>query len=506
MPEAIPQAPELPEPEPVPVLKSKVLIGLGSLLQRQFLVKGGTLLGNIILARLLLPSKFGIYGIVAFIVQCFSSFGDVGFGPALIQKKGELQREELSTAFWTQIILVSLTVAGLWLVAPFVHRLYPTLPPHAPWLVRGLGLSLLFLSSKSIPVILMERALDFQRIALIEVLETAVFHVIAITLAIYHWEEWSFILAAIGRGFCGATLAYFLSSWRPEWMFRPSFVRPLVSFGLPYQLNFAVGFLKDAVAPLFVGAYIGTEAVGYLTWARTYAFTPLLLSESYGRIAFPALSRIQSERPLLTRAIEDSIRMLTFLMVPLTGMGMALAEPATAYLFGETWMAGLPAFYFYCTSPLAVGIFLPMYSGILALGHSRLILSMTGLLLVLEWGLGVPFILRYGFVGLAMNQPIIAAIFYFVYKRALAKEDIRPRILANVGMVLLATACGGALTWATSRGMGVRGFSVFPLFGVGLAVVYGLIYLFQPTLIREFWENVRRMWVRSDRPLCKKSF
>ena len=56
---------------------------------------------------------FGIYAIVQFVVQFFSTFGDVGIGAALIQKKGELSREELSTTFWLQQMLVWLVVGML---------------------------------------------------------------------------------------------------------------------------------------------------------------------------------------------------------------------------------------------------------------------------------------------------------------------------------------------------------------------------------------------------------
>ncbi|MBF0499251.1 MAG: oligosaccharide flippase family protein [Candidatus Riflebacteria bacterium] len=463
-------------------------------MRRQVLVKSCIFIGNIILARLLLPSKFGIYGIVAFVVQCFSTFGDIGFGPALIQKRGNLLPEELSTAFWVQIILISGVVSVLWIFAPWVGAIYPSLPAHAPWLVRGLGISFLLLSCKSIPIILMERSLDFKNIAMIEILENVTFHGTAILLAYRGWEEWSFIIAAVSRGFASICMTYLISPWRPQLYFQLKLIRNLVAFGVPYQLNFAIGFLKDAVAPLFVGAYVGADAVGYLTWARTYAFAPLMLSESFGRIAFPAFSRIQTDRELLTRAIERSIRMLTFLMVPVTAMMMALARPMTLLLFKESWLPGLPAFYLYCTSPLVVGVFLPLYSAILSLGKSRVILHMTELLLVLEWVLGVPFVMKFGFVGLALNQPIIALIFFFVYKKALAMEGIFPNIISNARMVFLTSAVSAASVYWLEGIFTDNRYVVFPLFASGLFLTYSLIRVFSPDLIREFQDDIRKIF------------
>uniref|UniRef100_UPI00262BDBBA oligosaccharide flippase family protein n=1 Tax=Geobacter sp. TaxID=46610 RepID=UPI00262BDBBA len=102
-------------------LKKKSLSGIYALMVRQVFVKAIFFAGNIILARILVPEVFGIYAIVNFVIQFFSTFGDVGIGAALIQKKGELTREELSTTFWLQQILACF-VAGIAIFAAPLAR------------------------------------------------------------------------------------------------------------------------------------------------------------------------------------------------------------------------------------------------------------------------------------------------------------------------------------------------------------------------------------------------
>ncbi len=70
--------------------------------------------------------------------------------------------------------------------------------------------------------------------------------------------------AAITRAFLGAVIIYAFSSWRPSFHYRFESVKGLVRFGLPYQGNQILNFMKDAVTPLFVGAYAGAAAVGYV--------------------------------------------------------------------------------------------------------------------------------------------------------------------------------------------------------------------------------------------------
>ncbi|MBF8258742.1 MAG: undecaprenyl-diphospho-oligosaccharide flippase, partial [Actinobacteria bacterium] len=103
---------------PLAEVKEKSLAGVGSLFRRQLVIKTVFFLGNVLLARILAPQVFGIYAIVAFVVQFFSTFGNVGLGAALIQKKGELSGEELSTAFWFQQMLVGVVAVLIVLTAP----------------------------------------------------------------------------------------------------------------------------------------------------------------------------------------------------------------------------------------------------------------------------------------------------------------------------------------------------------------------------------------------------
>jgi len=341
-------------------LKRKSFSGIGTLVKRQVAVRLLSFLANIALARLLVPEVFGVYAIVTFVVQFFSTFGDVGIGAALIQKKGELTREELSSTFWLQQALVLLVACAVIAAAPLAGLVYPSLPSYGSWLIRVMALSFMLASLKTVPAILMERRLDFGRIAIVDIAETVIFYSSALALAFCGYGVWSFIIAALSRSFTGACLIYLLSGWRPTRDLKFSSVRAIVRFGIPYQGNTILGFVKDAATPLFVGAYSGAAAVGFVNWARSSAFAPLMLSEAFGRVAFPAFSRIQTDRDMLARAVERSMRAITLLMFPVTSLMVALGPELVSVVFTDKWLPALPAYYFYCTSPLVIGVVLPM--------------------------------------------------------------------------------------------------------------------------------------------------
>lgn len=474
-------------------LKQKSYSGIGALIKRQVVVRLLSFLANIALARLLAPQAFGVYAIVAFVVQFFSTFGDVGIGAALIQKKGELTREETSSTFWLQQFLVWAVVCAVMLAAPLVLRLYPSLPSYGVWLIRAMAVSFALTSLKTVPAILMERKLDFGRIALVDIAETAVFYSAALLLAFNGCEVWSFIVAALLRALTGTVLIYSLSDWLPSADFNSSLLKGLVRFGLPYQGNTVLGFIKDAVTPLFIGIYAGAAAVGLVNWAQSAAFAPLVLSSAFGRVAFPAFSRIQGDRELLARAVERSMRGITLVMFPVTALMLALGPEIIKVVFTEKWLPALRAYYFYCASPLFVGVVLPMYSAILALGRSGIVLKMMGALLVLEWGLGVPLVMAFGFNGIAFSQPFIAALFCFVYRRVLSSESVNISVFVNIRTSLFSALAAGL---AAKFAMGLLDASPVTLAAAALAggaVYAAAVWAAEKPVLLEFRDNFLRM-------------
>ena len=466
---------------------------MGALFFRQIFVKVVFFAGNIILARILAPQIFGIYAIVNFVVTFFSTFGDVGIGAALIQKKGEMSQEELSTTFWLQQMLVWLVVGGVVAAAPLALKVYPSLPPVGVWLIRAMAVSFLFSSLKTIPAILMERNIDFKRIAWVDITENMAFQVVAISCAFMGFEAWSFILAAITRALLGAILIYAISPWRPSFQYRFESVKGLVRFGLPYQGNQILSFIKDAVTPLFVGAYAGAAAVGYLNWARNFAFAPLIISETFGRVAFPAFSKLQDDKELLARTVERSIRMMTLVMFPISAIMVALGPEMTHVVFTDKWMPGINAFYLYCLSPGFIGLFLPLYCGILSLGKSRILLLMTIGLIVFEWGLGIPLVLKCGFTGVAMTQPVTIPIFGYIYYLVLKRHDIEVKVIRNIKWQFITAILSAALVKFTMVFFEANVLSVGFVGVVGLLVYYLSVTFCDTTLKVEMLDYFRKI-------------
>ena len=85
-------------------LKQKTVSGIMWSAIERFSLQGVQFIIQIILARLLLPSDYGMIGMLAIFLQVAQVFIDSGFTNALIQKKDRTE-EDFATVFFILIFL-----------------------------------------------------------------------------------------------------------------------------------------------------------------------------------------------------------------------------------------------------------------------------------------------------------------------------------------------------------------------------------------------------------------
>ncbi|MBI3342465.1 oligosaccharide flippase family protein, partial [Candidatus Curtissbacteria bacterium] len=147
----------------IEIVKKRAVVGIVTLVLRTFFIQAFTFLATFLLTVILEPSVFGIFFLVSAIINFFVYFSDVGLAAALIQKKEELTKKDLSSTFTIQqIIVVSLTVIAL-IASRQIAKFYG-LNSDGLLLMRVLMFSLFLSSLKTIPSILLERKLSFGKL------------------------------------------------------------------------------------------------------------------------------------------------------------------------------------------------------------------------------------------------------------------------------------------------------------------------------------------------------
>lgn len=393
----------------VEAFKGKLIRGVLALTTRTFILQAISFASTFILTILLSPSVFGVFFIVSAVISLLSYFSDFGLAAALIQKKEEPSRAELVSAFTLQQLLVGGICLFLFILSLPIGSLYK-LDADGIFLLRALLVSFFLSSLKTIPSVLLERKLQFETLVLPQILETFAFYFVAILLALAGQEVTSFAWAAIARGMIGTIALHIISPWKIGIGISFGSLKALLNFGLPFQANSFLAFVKDDLMTLFLGKILPVAHIGFLGWAKKWAEAPLrLIMDNIIRVTFPAYSRLQDDRIVLGKAVEKSFFFLGLFIFPISAMLILYIRPMIEFIPKYSkWTPAIFAFYLYTASAIFSSFSTPMVNALNAIGKIKATLLLMVFWTGLTWILVPIFSISWGFNGAATAALVIS--------------------------------------------------------------------------------------------------
>ncbi len=457
-------------------IKKRSITGVVALTSRTFFLQMVNFASMFLLTIFLAPEVFGVFFVVTAGVNFLNYFSDIGLAAALIQKKEKLTPADLKTTFTIQqalvIFLVILAFLGSSRIAVFYN-----LSPAGLWLFRALVISFFLSSLKTIPSVLLERKLDFNRLVIPQIGETILFNFVAVFLAWRGAGVASFTWAVLVRGVSGLILIYLLSPWMPGLALNWASAKKLLSFGVPFQANSLLALFKDDLLTVFLGKVLPFAQVGFIGWAQKWANMPLrFIMDSVIKVTFPAYSRLQDNLPALRAGIEKALFAVCFLTFPaLVGLALlasSLVEFLPRYL---KWQPALLALYFFCFQAALACVSTILTNTLNATGRIKTTLKLMVIWTVLTWILTPIFIYFWGYNGVAPAAFLVATT--VVLPVWLTKKIVDFNLWENVGRPLLGALIMGVVLYLTIP-LVVKG-----LFEIALMVVLGVIIYLSAMLI-----------------------
>lgn len=405
----------------IALIKKRSIKGVFALTSRTFFVQVVGLISNLLLTIFLSPSAFGVFFVVSAAIAFLSYFSDIGLAAALIQKKEPVTEDELRTTFTIQqVLVVSICIVALVLSGPIAS--FYSLENQGLWLFRALVVAFFLSSFKTIPSILLERELRFEKLVIPQIVETLFFNIAAVALAMAGFGILSFTIAVLLRGISGVVVMYAINPWRIGFSFSKPAAKRLLSFGLPFQANSFLALLKDDLLIVYIGKVLPLAQVGYIGFAQKWALTPLrLIMDNVIRITFPSFSRLQHEKEILGRGIEKSIFTSCFVIFPAL-VGLVVLSPYFIQLIPKyaKWEPALFSLAFFSINAALSCVSTPLTNALNAIGKIKITLYLMIFWTAATWILTPIAIARFGFNGVSIASAVISAsvivVIYLVKK------------------------------------------------------------------------------------------
>jgi O-antigen/teichoic acid export membrane protein len=398
-------APPTPQdaPEQAPLLARSEIAdratrGAISVMARGFGIRAIGLLGNILLARMLLPADFGMISLGNTIMAFGAFLASGGLGATLVRQAGKVARHDLQAVFGFQLAIT--TVVALLVTAVGVPL------GQAGALAAIMTWSLVIDSGRAPTSIPLEREMAYRLVLQAEVIEVFAWNAFAVAAVVAGLGVWGVAAAQIVRaltGYLALTLRGPTGFMLPRLAWART--RHLLSLGIKFQTLQVVLLIRDEGMAIAIAAIGGFEALG--VWNIVYRFTTvvIILMESLWRVSFPAMSRLretgEDPMPVVERAAGMAAVVSGVLVVPLAGAAPALVP----VLFGSHWTPAVRVLPLAaCAVMLAGPITSIAFGYLLSEARAGVLLRMAIADGLTTWAIGLPLLAAVGVIGLGAGQ------------------------------------------------------------------------------------------------------
>jgi len=301
---------------------------------------------GVILARILMPSDYGLIGMLAIFFAFTELFIDSGFSSALIQKKDRTE-VDYSTIFYFNLIVSILLYLILFFSAPLIANFFNT--PVLSVLTRVLSLNILFNSLSLVQQTRLTINLEFRTQAIVSLICVIISGSVGILMAYHGFGVWALVIQNITSGIVRTALYFFINKWIPKWIFSVSSFKQLFGFSSKLLGAGLLGAIFNNIYSLLIGKLFSAKDVGFYSRAMQF---PQLLSDLFTTVlqgvTFPIMTSMQDDRTRLISVYDRLMRMSVFFVIPALTLFALVAEPFIRLLLTEKWMPVVPLIQWLC--------------------------------------------------------------------------------------------------------------------------------------------------------------
>jgi PST family polysaccharide transporter len=295
---------------------------------------------TILLARLLSPHDFGLVAMVSALVGFAPMLIDLGTTEASTQK-AHITRADISALFWLNIaisgILTVLLAGGSGLIAHAFGE--PSLSGIA--VVSSLSFIMAALSTQHYA--LMRRAMQFRRIAMIDISANVVGSIVSVAMALSDLGYWSLVAKPIVTAGLAAVGVWLSCPWVPG---RPQLtpdVKELVGFGMGVTGFTMTDYLARSADRIALGYFYGAGPLGYFQNAfLIYSNLLSIITDPLHNIAVSGLSKLRGNVDELKRSWTAALSSLSFFSAPAFAVLAVTGQDFVVILLGEKWAPAGP--------------------------------------------------------------------------------------------------------------------------------------------------------------------
>lgn len=355
-------------------IKNKIVTGFFWQLSQKVLCQVVSFGISVVLARLLLPSDYGVIAICSMFLVLTGIFIGGGLGTALVQKKNA-DDIDFCTVFYSGLVLSIAVYLAVFFAAPYIAIFFKNEQITA--VIRVLALSMPIGTLSGVQNAFVSKQMIFKKFFYSSLIGTIASGAVGLGMALTGFGVWALVGQNLVSTITNTLVLFCIIDWHPKLIFSYERFKQLFSFGWKMAVvNILTTFFYQ-LKGYVIGYKYSTAQLAY--YNRGEGLPGILYNNINGTISdvlFPALSQLQDDKEALKRALSRAMRISSFFLIPALFGLAAISDKLVIIIFSEKWAPSIPFMQVICMISCSDILGMANYQAIKAVGRADTLLKM----------------------------------------------------------------------------------------------------------------------------------
>lgn len=349
---------------------SKIAIrGIGWMWALRVLTRGLSFLRIAVIARILTPASFGLYGIAALVLSFVEVLTESGINILIIQDKENLNKI-INTAWIISIFRGILIFIIILLTTPLIVNFFNT--PNALNLILLISIVPLIRGFINPAVIKFQKDLEFKNELLFRGFIFFVESILAIIFVFLLKSPEGIVFSLIIGALFEVILSFIVIRPRPYFEIDRTKLREVFSRGKWLTAGGIFNYLYHHGDDAIVGRLLGPASLGIYDMAYRISMLPITeIGETISKVIFPVYTRISDDNKRLKKAFLKTMTSTSIFSLSIGIVFYFFAEQIVHLLLGSQWVDAIPVFRALAIFAVIRTLLNPAYSLFLAVSKQQ---------------------------------------------------------------------------------------------------------------------------------------
>lgn len=291
---------------------------------------------SVILARVLLPSHFGLIAIVFVVISIAQVFFSGSLNEALIIQNKNSTLSYNSTFYYNIFSSVLLYII-IFILSPFIAFFFEV--QELEIIIKVLSITVVIGASNVVHIAILNMNLDFRKMFLLKIPGIVISSTAGVLLAYNGFGIYSLVYQNLLLNIINSVMIWGSNIWYPKLEFSILELKKLFKYGGKMLIANIINKIFESIYPVIIGKIYSSKILGY--YNRGTSIKDLLINnlvQTIARVGFPVFAQMKSDKVQLKRAYVKIMQALLFFVFPAMLGCIACSDNLIVVLYTEKWL------------------------------------------------------------------------------------------------------------------------------------------------------------------------